>query len=100
MTEIQSSAYNCMSFSHKHFNRGVASTRLSQKVYAVIYIILPKILLVMLTQFVNEITGHHQCGFYLNRFTIDQILFIYQTLGKIRVQCDSMSIIYRLQESL
>jgi hypothetical protein len=42
--------------------------------------ILSNILLVMLTPYVNEITGDHQCGFRPNTYTIHQIFFIRQIL--------------------
>jgi hypothetical protein len=38
--------------------------------------ILSNILLVRLTQYVNEVIGDHQCGFCHNRSTADQILYI------------------------
>jgi hypothetical protein len=31
---------------------------------------------------VNEIIGDHQCGFHCNRFTMDQIFYIWQILEK------------------
>jgi sorting nexin-29 len=46
------------------------------------YKILSNILLAMLTPYVNEIIGDHQCGFRHNRSTMDQIFYIRQTLEK------------------
>jgi hypothetical protein len=46
------------------------------------YRILSNILLARLTPYVNEITGHHQCGFRRNRCTMDQIFYIRQILQK------------------
>jgi hypothetical protein len=65
------------------------------------YKILSNILLARLTPYVNEITEDHQCGFFHNRSTTNQISYICQTLEKeVGVQWDSASAIYRLQESL
>jgi hypothetical protein len=36
----------------------------------------------MLTPYVNEIIGDHQCGFRRNRSTMDQIFYIRQILEK------------------
>jgi hypothetical protein len=36
----------------------------------------------MLTPYVNEVTGDHQCGFRRNRSTTDQIFYIGQILEK------------------
>jgi hypothetical protein len=46
------------------------------------YKILSNILLARLTSYVNEIIGDHQCGFYRNRSTMDQIFYIRQILDK------------------
>jgi hypothetical protein len=40
------------------------------------YKIASNILLPMLTPYVNEIIGHHRCGFRRNRSTTDQIFYI------------------------
>jgi hypothetical protein len=39
---------------------------------------LSNILLSRLTQYADEITGDHQCGFWRNRSTTDQIFYIWQ----------------------
>jgi hypothetical protein len=46
------------------------------------YKILSKILLAMLTPYVNEVIRDHQCGFRRNRSTTDQIFYILQILEK------------------
>jgi hypothetical protein len=46
------------------------------------YIILPNSLLSRLTPYVDEITGHHQCGPQRNRSSNDQIFCIRQILEK------------------
>ncbi|KAJ4452301.1 hypothetical protein ANN_03821 [Periplaneta americana] len=46
------------------------------------YKILSNILLRRLTPYVDEIIGHHQCGFRRNRSTIDQIFCIRQIMEK------------------
>jgi len=46
------------------------------------YKILPNTMLSMLTPYVREITGDHQCGFLCNRSTIDHIFCIRQVLEK------------------
>jgi hypothetical protein len=46
------------------------------------YKILSNIFLTMLTPYVNEIIGDHQCGFHRNRSTMDQIFYIRQILEK------------------
>jgi hypothetical protein len=46
------------------------------------YKILSKILVAMLTLYVNEITWDHQCGFCHNRLTINHIFYIQQILEK------------------
>jgi hypothetical protein len=46
------------------------------------YKILSNILLAMLTPYVNEVTGDHQCGFHHNRSTTDQIFCIQHILEK------------------
>jgi hypothetical protein len=46
------------------------------------YKILSNILPTRLTPYVNEVTGDHQCGFYHNRSTMDQIFYIQQILEK------------------
>jgi hypothetical protein len=46
------------------------------------YKILSNILLARLTPYVNKIIGNHQCGFYCNRSTMDQIFYIWQILEK------------------
>jgi hypothetical protein len=46
------------------------------------YKVLSNILLSKLTPYVNEVTGDHQCGFYCNRSTMDQIFYIWQILEK------------------
>jgi hypothetical protein len=46
------------------------------------YKILSNILLTRLTPYAGEITGDHQCGFWRNRSTTDQILYIWQVLEK------------------
>jgi hypothetical protein len=65
------------------------------------YKILSNILLSMLSPYINEIISALQCGFRRNRSTTDQIICIRQILEKkMGVQCDSTSVIRRLQESL
>jgi hypothetical protein len=46
------------------------------------YKILSNILLAWLTQYADEIIGDHQCGFWHNRSTTDQIFYIRQILEK------------------
>jgi hypothetical protein len=46
------------------------------------YRISSNILLARLTPYVNEIDGDRQCGFYHNRSTNNQILYIWQILEK------------------
>jgi hypothetical protein len=46
------------------------------------YKILSNILLTRLTPYADEITGDHQCGFWHNRSTTDQIFYIWQILEK------------------
>jgi hypothetical protein len=46
------------------------------------YKILSDILLVMLTPYVSEIIGYHQCGFCHNGSTTSQIFYIWQILEK------------------
>jgi hypothetical protein len=46
------------------------------------YKILSNILLAMLTPYINEVKGNHQCGFCHNRFTTTQIFYIQQILEK------------------
>jgi hypothetical protein len=46
------------------------------------YKILSNILLVRLTLYVNEVIGDHQCGFCHNRYTTDQIFYVWQILEK------------------
>jgi hypothetical protein len=65
------------------------------------YKMLSNILLLRLSQHVDEIIGDHQRGFGRNRSTTDKIFCIPQILEKkMEVQSDSTSAIYRLQESL
>jgi hypothetical protein len=59
--------------------------------------ILSNILLAMLTPYVSEIIGDHQCGFCHNSSTTDHIFYICQILEK---KWESASVIYRHQESL
>jgi hypothetical protein len=46
------------------------------------YKILSNILLAMLTSYVTEVIGDHQCGFRRNRSTTDQIFYIREILEK------------------
>jgi hypothetical protein len=46
------------------------------------YKILSNIVLARLTPYVNEIIGDHQCGFFRNRSTMNQIFYIRQVLEK------------------
>jgi hypothetical protein len=46
------------------------------------YKILSNILLARLTPYADEIMGDHQCGFWRNRSTTDQIFYIRQILEK------------------
>jgi hypothetical protein len=46
------------------------------------YKILSNILLARLTPYADEIIGDHQCGFWCNRSTTDQIFYIRQILEK------------------
>jgi hypothetical protein len=46
------------------------------------YRILSNILLARLTPYTNEFIGDHQCGFFHNRSTMDQIFYIWQILEK------------------
>jgi hypothetical protein len=46
------------------------------------YKILSNILLTRLTSYADEIIGDHQCGFWCNRSTTDQIFYILQIVEK------------------
>jgi hypothetical protein len=46
------------------------------------YKILSNILLARLIPYVNEVIGDHQCGFFHNRSTMDQIFYIWEMLEK------------------
>jgi hypothetical protein len=46
------------------------------------YKILSNILLAWLTQYVNEMIGHYQCGFRRNRSTTDQIFYFRHIVQK------------------
>jgi hypothetical protein len=63
--------------------------------------VLSNILLCMLCPYVDETTGVHQCGFWLDRLTTDQIFCIHQILEKkIGVQWDSTSAIHKAYDSV
>jgi hypothetical protein len=66
---------------------------LMKKCYVVFY-------LIWCTQeYIDEIIGAHQCGFWFNRWTTDQILCICQILEKkMGIKWDSTLAINRLQD--
>jgi hypothetical protein len=65
------------------------------------YKILSHTLLARLTLYVSEIIGDHQCGLCHNRSTNDSFFFYLPDIReRMRVQWNSASAMYRLQESL
>jgi hypothetical protein len=65
------------------------------------YKIVYNILLSRLSPYVDEIIRNHQCGFRCNRSTTNQIfLHSLDTGEKMGVQCNSTSVIHKLQESV
>jgi hypothetical protein len=67
---------------HKKGNKTDCSKYRGISLLSTSYKILSDILLAKLTPCAEEITGYHQCGFWHNRSTTDQIFYIRQILEK------------------
>jgi hypothetical protein len=67
---------------HKKGDKTDCSNYQGISLLSTLYKILSNILLARLTPSADEIIGHHQCVFWHNRSTTDQIFYIWQILEK------------------
>jgi hypothetical protein len=64
------------------------------------YKMVSNILLSRLSPYVDESIGNHQCGFWHNRSTTDQIFCMCQIMEKKWEYSETTSVIHRFQESM